>query len=246
MLDYLLYFALTSIFSTLFGVIGVGSSLVLIPVLSLLGVEFNFAKAIGLFVNGVTTLSISVKNLRSGVCSLVEVFPYFVVSVVFSYVGARTTVYYSEHLVQILLLLFILLSVAMMFAHLHFQTTKRVCPNVCITAVVSFIAFVGGLLGVGGGAVYLPLFMLLGFDTKKSISLTSMLIPFVSFSGFISYTTFIDIDWVLLFLVGVAAILGGVVAQSITIKISNEKALKIFIAFILIGVSIAMVIKEIL
>ena len=244
-MDYLLYFSLTFVFSTLFGVIGLGSSLVLIPALSLLGVEFNFAKAVGLFVNGITTLSITIKNLKSGVLSFVEILPYLIVSIVFAYLGAHTTVFISKNVVQILLLLFIFLSVVMMFTHLHYQTSKQQHSRFLIGSIISFIAFIGGLLGVGGGAVSLPLFMLLGIDTKKSISLTSVLIPFVSFSGFASYVTFVQMDWVLLGIVGIAAMLGGITAHAITKKISNEKLLKFFIASDLEGVSIAMSIKEI-
>lgn len=244
--DYLLYFSLTFVFSTLFGVIGLGSSLVLIPALSLLGIEFNFAKAIGLFVNGITTLSITIKNLKSGAVSFVEILPYLTVSIIFSYIGAYATIYVSENIVQILLFLFIFLSVAMMFIHLEYKTSKQQRSHFLIGSIISCIAFIGGLLGVGGGAAYLPLFMLLGIDPKRSISLTSVLIPFVSFSGFASYATFIQMDWVLLGIVGVAAMLGGIVSHTITNKISNEKFLKIFIAVILLGVGIAMIIKALL
>jgi len=244
--DYLLYFSLTFVFSTLFGVIGLGSSLVLIPALSLLGIEFNFAKAIGLLVNGITTFSITMKNLKSGVLSFVEILPYLIASIVFAYLGAKTTIFISENLVQILLLVFIFLSVAMMFTHLRYQVVHREYSRLLIASIISFIAFIGGLIGVGGGAISLPLFMLLGIDTKKSIALTSVLIPFVSFSGFASYATFVQMDWTLLSIVGVAAMLGGITAHAITKKISNEKLLKIFIALILVGVSIAMTLKELL
>ena len=133
-----------------------------------------------------------------------------------------------------------------MFTHLRYQVVHREYSRLLIASIISFIAFIGGLIGVGGGAISLPLFMLLGIDTKKSIALTSVLIPFVSFSGFASYATFVQMDWALLSIVGVAAMLGGITAHAITKKISNEKLLKIFIALILVGVSIAMTLKELL
>jgi len=244
--DYLLYFFLTFVFSTLFGVIGLGSSLVLVPALSLLGVEFSFAKAIGLFVNGITTLSISIKNIKSCMLSFIEIVPYLIVSILFATLGAYATLYISKNVVQILLLLFVFLSVFLMFTHLHQQASKKQASHLFLTSIIALIAFVGGLIGVGGGAVYLPLFLLLGINAKKSISLTSVLIPFVSFSGFMSYATFVQIDWFLLTVVGVAAMFGGILSHKITKQISNEKLLKIFIAFILLGVGIAMIYKELL
>lgn len=241
-MDYLIYFAITVIFSVLFGVIGLGSSLVLIPALNLLGVDFNFAKAIGLFVNGTTTLSIGIKNLKYGTLSLSEILPYLIVSIVFSYIGAHATVLLPQNLIQILLLIFIFLSVGIMFVHLGFKISKQ-HSKFFTAAIVSFIAFIGGLIGVGGGAAYLPVLMLLGFDTKKSIYLTSTLIPFVSFSGFMAYTTFLSINWALVGIVGIAAVIGGMIAHSITRQITNDKFLKIFIAIVLLITGFAMIIK---
>ena len=132
----------------------------------------------------------------------------------------------------------------MMFAHLWQKHTQKRASKIVQSGLIASVAFVGGLLGVGGGAVYLPLFMLLGIDTHESISLTSLLIPFVSFSGFFAYTAIVQIDWMLLGVVGVAALFGGIVAQAVTKKITNERILKIFIAFLLIFAGAGMIVKE--
>ena len=52
-------------------------------------------------------------------------------------------------------------------------------------------------------------------------------------------------DWVMLGVVGTAALLGGVVGHKITGKVTDERILKYFIAFVLVGVSVWMVVKEI-
>lgn len=240
-LEYTLYFFLTLFSSALFGVVGLGSSLVLIPLFSFLGVEFDFAKAIGLFINGVTTLSITLKSLQSGVLEVAEFIPYVLISLLFASGGAYATLFVSAQTVRMVLMIFILLSVVLMFAHLRLQTQKRSDTSpFALGASISAVAFVGGLIGVGGGAIYLPLFMLLGTDAKKSISLTSALIPVVSFSGFASYVTFVPIDWTMLIVVAIAAILGGIIGHKITSRVKDERMLKYFIASILIGVSLWM------
>lgn len=59
--EYLLYFGVTVVISTLFSIGGTGSSVALIPVLGFLGVGFDLAKTVGLFANTASTIGASVK-----------------------------------------------------------------------------------------------------------------------------------------------------------------------------------------
>ena len=247
MFEYLLYFFITLGFSTLFGVIGLGSSLVLIPLFTLMGVDFNFAKAIGLLVNGVTTLSLSLHNIKNKLFNIKEIFILIVVSSLFALLGAYSSQYIAESLVKILLILFILLSVVLLYAgHIKKEIQEPKSINqLFLVLPMSLIAFTGGLIGVGGGALYLPLLLLIGINTKKSIAVTSAFIPIVSFSGFFAYTSFVEMDWVLLFVVGVAAVIGGFLGSVIMHKIKEDRYLKILIAFLLLMISTYMLIEEI-
>ena len=247
MLEYALYFTITFLVSGLFGVVGLGSSLLLIPIFTFLGLDFNLAKAMGLFINGITTLSLTLQNIKSKILSGREIVPLFVIGVVFASIGAFGSNYISESFVKALFILFILLSLFFLFlGHIDSNSSLKSGNSRSLYFFIAFIAFVGGLIGVGGGAVYLPLFIYLGIKTKQSIAMASALIPVVSFSAFFTYSTFIVIDWVLLCVVAFGALVGAFFAHKIMKNIEKEIYLRVMISLLLVAIAIYMVYREIL
>lgn len=240
MLEYALYFFITLIASTTFAIIGVGSSLALIPLFTLMGVDFTFAKAVGLFANGTTTFFASINNIRHKLLDIKKVVPYLFFSIVFAVFGAQSSNYISESIVKVLFVLFIFLSLYLMYIAHNKENEQYRYTNTKTYLFISTIAFVGGLIGVGGGIVYLPLFIYFGFKTKESIAITTTLIPFVSFSAFFTYASFVKFDWLLLALVGFGAVLGGYFGNSIMHRIKNEKLLRILISVVLIFLALDM------
>jgi hypothetical protein len=77
------------------------------------------------------------------------------------------------------------------------------------------VGIVSGMIGVGGGALIMPLLILLGFDAKKAAYAVSFIIPFSSLGAFVTYLQFVRMDWGLLGVVTVAAILGGYLGDRI-------------------------------
>lgn len=245
MFDYLLYFLITLVFSTLFGVVGIGSSLVLVPLFTILGIDFNFAKAIGLFANGVTTISMTLNNIQKKVFELKDVFVLVIVSSIFAILGAYSSNYISQEIVKTLFVLFIFLSLSLLYmGHVKVSSNSSNKEFVKICIIVGIISFVGGLIGVGGGAVYLPLLIYLGMKIKESIAITSALIPVVSFSAFFTYTTFVEIDWLILIAVALGAIMGGYFGSTIMHKIKNDKSLKIIMSILLVFIAIMMIFTQ--
>ena len=242
--DYINYFLLTLSFSTLFAVVGVGSSLVLIPLFSLMGMDFNSAKMLGLVANGVTTSFITIKNIFARNIDYRFVLPIVLLTSLFALLGAGISKYIDEFIVQILFVLFILLSLLLMFGVLKDSSKNLKISKSQAYFIIPIIALVAGLLGVGGGALYLPFLIYIGYSTKKSISIVSTLIPFVSFSAFYMYSTYVPIDWVLIFIVSTGAVIGGFIGQKIMSFIKNEYYLKIFIAVILFLISFLMIYKK--
>lgn len=245
-MEYLIYFILTLLFSTLFAVVGVGSSLVLIPLFSIMGIDFSMAKMLGLFANGVTTSFITIKNIFTKKLDYKFIIPLVVLTSFFALCGAFLSKYIDEFIVQILFVLFIFLSLFLSFGILKKDIKKYTFSKFQAYGIISIIALVAGLLGVGGGALYLPFLIYTGVQTKNSITTVSTLIPFVSFSAFGMYSSYVPINWVLLMSVSLGAVFGGYIGQNIMHKIKNEYYLKVFIASILILVSISMIMKEII
>jgi len=238
--DYPIYFAITLFFSTLFAIVGLGSSLVLIPFFTWIGFDFTFAKAMGAFINGSTTLSHSLQNIYAKKIEIFQVLPYILLSGLFAIFGALSSQYISETLQYLLFVGFIFISLFLLFS-LHVQTASKISGNTfVIYFYIALIAFVSGLLGLGGGAVYLPLLIFFGMDTKESIYMVSAMIPLVSFSSFVVYAFIIPIDWLFLGVVALGAVLGGVIGARLTHKIQNDTFLKFFISAVLILIALQM------
>ena len=247
MFDYSLYFIITLGVSTLFGVIGLGSSLILIPFFTFVGIEFNLAKAMGVFINGITTLSLTFQNIKNRLINYKEILPLVVVSSVFAFFGAYGSIYVEEVFAKILFVFFIFFSLLLLFVgHVQFRNDNYKNNLLSIVVFIALIAFIGGLIGVGGGAVYLPMFLYIGIKTKRSIAMTSALIPIVSFSAFFGYFSFVEVDWLILFDVSIASLLGAFFANRIMKYIKNDKHLKIFISILLVSIAIYMVYAQIL
>lgn len=240
MLEYTQYFIITLTASTIFAIIGVGSSLVLIPLFTLMGIDFTFAKVIGLFANGTTTLFASINNIRHHLLDLSKIIPYLVFSIVFAVLGALSSNYISESIVEVLLVLFIFFSLYFMYLGQNQNSEHYKYTNTKAYLFISIIAFIGGLIGVGGGMIYLPLFLYFGLNAKDSISTTTTLIPFVSFSAFFTYASFVEFDWILLALVGLGAVLGGYFGSNIMHRINNDKLLKGLISIFLLFLALDM------
>ena len=231
-MDILLYSILTLVFSTLFAMGGVGSAIALVPIFTLLGLPFNLAKAIGLFINTSSTVVASVMNLKRGVLDVKNTLPLIVAVLFATPLGAYLSIYINEVFVKWLLVIFLLTSATLLL----FQ--KREALFHCregywLFIIGAVVGVVSGLLGVGGGALMIPLLILLGYNAKEAAIAISFVIPFSSFAAFSTYLTFVEIDWLLLGAVTVAAIIGGYVGNHVMHFKLSATQIKKLIAIIL-------------
>lgn len=203
-----LYFLITFALATLFAMGGVGSAIALVPTLSMLGLPLNLAKAIGLFVNSASTVTASLMNLRRGVLDVRFTLPLVFAVVLATPVGAWLSRYVAEQTVKWVLVVFLLVSAGLLlFSRREAKAAyDRTWVMLLLGAVVGVIS---GLIGVGGGMPILAVLILLGFDAKKAAYAVSFVIPFSTLSGFFTYLSFVPMDWALLGVVSVAAVLGG-------------------------------------
>ena len=203
------YALLTFVLATLFSMAGAGAGIALIPILHFLGIPFDLSKATGLFVGFSTTVTSSVMNLRRGVLKIRRLLPLAGTLPVFAPLGAQLSRHIDPQLVKLLFALFLIFSASMM---LFFRREPRVHLTAWWVMGLLGVAVgtLAGLLGVGGGNLLLPLLILLGFPPKEVAVAVSFVVPFSSLSSFVSYATFVTIDWGLLLSCVAGAVLGGV------------------------------------
>lgn len=237
MIGYLGFFLITLLLSTFFALGGVGSAIALIPVLDTLGLAFNLAKVVSLFVNTSTTFTASVMNFKRKVLNIRFAFPLVISSMGAAPLGAFASNYVDKVIIKWILVLFLLLSATIMLftkkKAMYTYDSKWILYG-CGAAV----GFLSGILGVGGGSLIMPLFILIGYDAKKMAVAVSFMLMFSTFTAFLSYTSFVRIDWILLITMAVAAVIGGYIGNRIMhYKLSSAHIKKIIalMIFLLAG-----------
>ncbi len=242
MYDYILYFAITLFFSTFFAMGGVGSAIALVSIFPMLGQSFNLSRALALFVNTSSTFSASVMNFYRGVLDFKFVLPLVIAVLVSTPVGAYLSQFVDHKILMWMLIAFLLVSATLMLFYKREAKTSYTKTWVLYVIGVS-VGLISGMLGVGGGALIMPLLILLGFDAKKAAYGVSFVIPFSSFGAFVTYLQFVKMDWFLLADVTVAALIGGYLGGKIMHFKLSQSHVKKLIGIVLYLIAIKMIMK---
>jgi len=232
MMLYIEYFTLTLVLSTVFALGGVGSAVALVPLLNMMGLPFSLSKAIGLFVNTSTTIMASIMNLKRKVLDVRFTFPLAISLMLFAPVGAYLSQYVDEKIMKWMLVGFLIFSASMML--FGKKEAKAAYQKKWVLYLIgASVGGFSGLVGVGGGSLILPLLIMLGYDAKKMAVAVSFIIPFSTFSAFLMYANTIHIDYILLIVTAIAAVLGGFIGNRVMHFRLDSKQIKKIIAILL-------------
>ena len=230
--DYLLYSLLTFFLSILFSMGGTGSGVALIPILHFLGLDFTLAKTIGLFAGATTTITSSIMNIKRKVVDYKSVFPIALMMLLFAPIGAYSSRFIDEEVVKFLFMLMLFYSATMMLFGKK-KALFHVEGRMALFIVGALVGLLAGLLGVGGGNILIPLLALLGFAPKKVAVAVSFVVPFSALGSFFTYASYVELDWVLLGLVALSAIVGGYIGNYLMHFKLNQAQIKKLMAVIL-------------
>ena len=233
----------TLVFTTLLTIAGVGAAFILIPVFLALGVELHSAMATALLLNAISMGVASVRFLRARLVVMRVAAPLAVAAVVLSPVGVRVSQGLDRNLLLWLFVAFLVFAAAMM---LFYQPRARETAGsplrlyVIGTAVGGFAGFVGGLLGVGGGNLILPVLVWLGFEPKKASATTSFVVVFASLAGFFGHVSLRGLGGPLLASTAIAAALGALAGSWLMTERLKSRQVKLIIGVVLLGIAIKM------
>ena len=236
------------ILAFIFAMLGLGGAMLYIPVFHWFGYDFkSLAIPTGLLLNGITALSAAVFYLRSKMVDVKGSIPL----IISSFLGAPVGAYFTK-LVPTQTLIF-LFAISMVFAGGRMLITsarpeKEKMLELRLRMILMsvggfFIGFVAGLLGVGGGFLFVPMMIAMGYATKQAAATSSFVVIFSSFSGFAGHIAEGHFNWPLMITTSIAVIIASQMGAHIMKEKMKAKWIKQMFAFILLGVALKLLLK---
>jgi len=229
--------------SFLFAMLGLGGGMVYVPVLNWAGYDLvSVALPLGLLLNGLNTLLALIQfgkkklvDWKGGIFMAVS-------ALIASPIGAITSKYVNQADLKLLF------AVAVMFAAIRMlhQANKAepekkasLKKRVIIGIIVGLsIGFLGGMLGIGGGFVFAPVLMALGYKTKEAAATTAFIVTFSSFSGYLGHVAEGAMNWPLTIILVAAVIIGSQLGGMFMSGKAKPKWVKSLYAVVLFAVAI--------
>ncbi|WP_457548703.1 sulfite exporter TauE/SafE family protein [Archaeoglobus sp.] len=226
----------------IFALCGLGSAIALIPILVFLGVPFPYARSVGLFVNAVTTVSVTIRNVQSGEFKPKIALPIVIFSILFSPLGAIASLSASSRVVGVLFTIFLFFVVLTTIFPIGRFGEKESLPILVLIGIGTLAGFVSGLLGVGGGALILPLLITFGLNPRIAVTVTPLSVPFSSIASFVTYAKLGGVDWNMVRYSAIPASIAGYLAGTIQRRLKTRTIRRI-LAVILTIVAIRFALK---
>ncbi len=241
----ILIFIISLVAAFIFSLGGVGAAIILIPILISLGIPVNIAKPVGLFYNTVSLSGASISNIRNKRLDFKVGIPIIISSFIFAIVGAYSSKFVSSRIILLLFILFLLFSGFMFLFHKKKESTtyRQDTPYIKLFLIGAFAGLLSGILGIGGGGIISPLMLIVGFNPKKITAITAFVVPFSSFSGFLTYWAMGSVNWRIIAIASVAGIIGATLGTVFMQKRLNAATVKKILAVILLVMAVKLIFK---
>ncbi len=244
--------ALTSgvvfVLAFLFSMLGLGGSMLYVPFFHWVGFDFKtVAIPTGLLLNGITAVSAAFVYFRAKMVDIKGSAPL----IVSSFVGAPAGAYLTRMVPTSMLIL--LFAVSMLFAggrmlltanrpeKVEMMETRR--RFLLMGSGGFIIGMIAGLLGIGGGFLFVPMMMAMGYPTKKAAATSSFVVIFSSFSGFAGHLAEGHFNWPLMFFTTVGVVIGSQIGANVMKEKMKAKWIKQLFAVVLLGVAVKLLLR---
>lgn len=232
-------FALAALVGLSLGVLGGGGSTLTVPILVyVLGFAPKTGIAVSLAVVGTTALIGAIGHWRDGNVAWRAALLFAPVAAVGAFAGARLATRVSGNL-QLALFGVVMLVVAVrMLRGQPSAGTPRSAHPAAVALAGGGVGLLTGLVGIGGGFLFVPALVLLaGLDMKRAIGTSLVLIAANAFTGFAGYLDQVAIPWG--FLAGFTAIaVLGVLAGTRLVRQLRSAALQRAFGVFLVAMSL--------
>ncbi len=235
----------------IFSMLGLGGAMLYVPVFHWLGFDLKITVIpTALLLNGLTAATAAISYHRHRMID----YPGSVPLVVSSFIGAPCGAYLTRLVpTETILLIF---SLAMLFAGGWLLASsgrpdrERTIPlfrRVVFMGSGGFgIGVIAGLLGIGGGFLFVPLMLLLGYTTKSAAATSSFVVVFSSFSGLAGHLAGGHFDPPLMLATSAAVIAGALAGAYVMREKMKPGWIKLLFALVLLGVGMKMLVRVLL
>jgi len=229
--------------SYLFAMLGLGGGMVYVPVMKWLGFDLKtVAIPLGLLLNGTNTLLAMIPYHKAKLIDYKGSWPMALAAIIGSPLGAMTVKYVPKKW----LLIFFIIAVLIAATRVLISTKAPDTDNpidfklrlIYGTIAGLTVGFIGGLLGIGGGFLFAPILMSMGYGAKRTAATTAFVVTFSSFSGFLGHVAEGHFNWVITITLLIAVLLGSQLGARFTVKTKNPRAIKMAYAILLYLIAI--------
>ena len=224
------------------GILGIGGGFIIVSLLStLLGYPFARAIATSSIVIVMNSGAGSFYNWRKGYLNLRRLIYIAIPAAMFGPVGAYTTGIVPEYILLAIFASFMLVNIGLirlkksLAARQHNSSTKNSNSIFARVFVGAIAGFFSGLLGIGGGAIMVPLQMLLLNEEIKVAVRTSLgVIVIANISTCIFHLYEGNVLFIPTLILGISGAIGSQLGTRLLPNLPNSLVSKIFIGFLCI------------
>ncbi|MFC1488394.1 sulfite exporter TauE/SafE family protein [Thermodesulfobacteriota bacterium] len=240
--------AVILVLAFIFSMLGLGGAMLYIPVFHWFGYDFkSVAIPTGLLLNGITVVSASIVYFRSKMVDVKGSIPLVVTSFIGAPLGAFLTSLVPTRTLILLFALCMLFAGGRMLLSSTSPDKETMMPfhqRAMLMAVGGFfIGMVAGLLGIGGGFLFVPLMLAMGYPTKQAAATSAFVVIFSSFSGFAGHVAEGHFNWPLMVVTGIAVVVGAQVGAYVMKEKMKAKWIKQMFAVVLLAVAVKLLWK---
>ena len=235
--------------TTFLTVAGVGAAFILVPIYLALGIELHIAMSTALLLNGISMIFASITFAKEKLILWRMALPVLLIATIMSPAGAYLSQYVPRSTLLLLFIIFLIFAASMMLFYKpsgkkneknnEMESTAK--DTLAIGASVGGVAgFLGGLLGVGGGNIIVPVLIWLGIPAKKASATSSFIVIFSSLAGFFGRASLGHLNGVLLTYTTGGSIAGAILGAWLMSKKLQNKHVKIIIGILLYMIAVKM------
>ncbi len=232
--------------SLLLTMVGLGGGLIFSPLFVILGMAKTEAASASLFLNLIGAASASYAYSRKKMVDFSMAIPLIIASSLAAPMGSYLNV--RLDIKPFLLIMAGVLALAglrmllpppVQVDNADIRASQKIAGGIAIGACIGLL---GGLLGIGGGVLIVPLLIyVLKTPTKIAAASSTFIVCFSSLTGFLGYVSMEQINWAFILPAAVASFIGGQAGARIMSTRLKGRSIRIMFSCILFLLTIKMV-----